>query len=243
MLSLVPEVFSTTEHFSLEVIMNRTYPLLAVTAVLVLAAAAGAQWTENFDSYSTGGIAGTGGWDGWEGDETADAFVEDSVANSSPNGLAIIDTSDIVHQFDESEGSWIMTAWQYIPSGGSGSSYYILLNTYFPEGGSHDWSLDLKFNLADNTIEIVEGSAVGVFTPDAWMEIKVEIDLANNEQSIYYDGTLLETIPWQTTGVNEIAALDLFGNGASTIFYDDLDLAPGVGFDQTTWGSIKTTTF
>jgi hypothetical protein len=228
---------------SLEVIMRRSFPLLAVSAVLLLAGVAAAQWTETFDSYPTGGIAGTGGWDGWEGDPSADAFVEDSVARSDPNGLAIIDTSDIVHQFDEDSGFWEFTAWQYIPSGGSGQTYFILLNTYYPQGGSHDWSLDLKFNLNDGTIEVVEGTAIGVFLTDQWAEIKVEIDLDNNLQSIYYNDGFLETIPWQTTGVNEIAAVDLFGNGASTVFYDDLELVPGVGFDQTTWGSIKSITY
>ncbi len=223
--------------------MKRSFSLLAVSAVLVLAGTAGAQWSDDFDSYSTGGIIGNGGWAGWEGDPAYDAFVEDSIANSSPNGLAIIGDSDIVHEFSETSGSWEFTAWQYIPSGGNGSTYFILLNTYFAGGGDHDWSLDLKFNLSDGTIEVVEGSAVGVFLTDQWAEIKVEIDLDNNQQSIYYNDGFLETIPWQTTGVNEIAAVDLFGNGASTIFYDDLDLTPVVGFDQSTWGSIKSNTF
>lgn len=221
---------------SREGIMKGLFPLIALS-MLLLAASAGAQWSEDFDSYPTGGLIGNGGWEGWEGDPTLDAFVVDSMSVSSPNGVAVVGTTDVVQQFSETEGGWILTAQQYIPSGGFGKSYFILLNTY--EAGGHDWSLDLEFDLDGQVVTIVEGSAVKVLQYDQWVEIKVEIDLNNNEQSIYYAGEFMETIPWQTTGVNELQALDLFGNDASTVFYDDIDLSVNTAFDETTWGQIK----
>lgn len=216
--------------------MKVLFPLLALS-MLLLAATAGAQWSENFDSYSTGGLIGNGGWEGWEGDPIWEAYVVDSLSSSSPNCVAVVDSTDVVQPLNETEGGWILTAQQYIPSGGFGTTYFILLNTY--EAGGHDWSTSLEFDLDGQVVSIAEGSAIAVLQYDQWVEIKVEIDLNNNEQSIYYNGTFMETIPWQNTGVNELQALDLFGNDASTVFYDDIDLSVNTAFDETTWGQIK----
>ncbi len=51
-----------------------------------------------------------------------------------------------------------------------------------------------------------------------------------NTVSEYYDGALLSTHAW---GIgNTIAAIDLFGNGTSPVYYDDINInvaipAPG----------------
>ena len=220
--------------------MRKSIILLTVSTVMLLAGSASAQWTEDFDSYPTGGLHGTGGWEGWNGDSTADAFVVDSISVSAPNAVAVVDITDITQQFTETEGAWTLTAQQYIPSGGTGQTFFILLNTYNPGGGGNSWSTSIQFDLDAGTFAIQEGSAVSVFMTDQWVELQIDFDLDNNTQTVYYNEQLVETLPWQSGGADEFGAIDLFGNGASTVFYDDLELGPNVSFNQSTWGNIKT---
>ena len=62
------------------------------------------------------------------------------------------------------------------------------------------------------------------------------IDLDNDNQLFYYDDQLLYSGSWEEGvtggGIAAIGAVDLFANGASAIFYDDISLmetcsAPG----------------
>ena len=221
--------------------MRFLHNLLAGFAALAFfVPAAGADWTENFDSYPLGsGLHGQGGWTGWDNNPATDAYTTDVYSYSSPHSAAIIPTSDIVHQFAETGGLWRMTGWCYVPSGSTGDQYFIMLNTY-NHGGPYDWSLQLHFNSATGML-IVENGGTGT-TPiltNQWIEIKIEIDLGGNTQQIYYNGILLDSLPWMTTGVLEIAALDLYSDGGSTIYWDNLLLVDFTALQRSTWGEIK----
>ena len=66
---------------------------------------------------------------------------------------------------------------------------------------------------------------------DAWVEIRVEIDLDANLQTIYYGGVCLTQTSW-TEGISgggalNIAAMDLYSNNASDIYYDDISIESG----------------
>ena len=65
-----------------------------------------------------------------------------------------------------------------------------------------------------------------------WVEIRVEIDLTANTQAVYYNNQLLFQDTWTDHvsggGSLNIAAVDLFANSASTVYYDDLSLAAPV---------------
>ena len=66
-----------------------------------------------------------------------------------------------------------------------------------------------------------------------------EINLDTNVQTLYYNGAVFDTFAW-STGTMEIAALDLFSNGGSAIFWDDCSLNDGsVAVEPTSWGRIK----
>jgi hypothetical protein len=57
------------------------------------------------------------------------------------------------------------------------------------------------------------------------VEIRVLINLETNWQKFYYGGDLLYENVWASgTGITSIGALDLFANGASPVYYDDLSL-------------------
>ena len=211
-------------------------------ALLLLIPAANADWADDFDSYALGsGLHGQGGWEGWEGNPAWDAFVTAAFSQSSPHAVDINPSSDIVQQFAETTGQWVMSGWQYIPSGSTGQQYFILLNTYGI--GIHSWSLQILFDSGTGMVTIAEGTGTAAIINDRWVEVRVEIDLDADVQSIYYDGVLLDTLPWVSTGgVAAIGALDLFSNGGSSIYWDDLSLEGAVTPTQeTTWGQIKAT--
>jgi hypothetical protein len=66
----------------------------------------------------------------------------------------------------------------------------------------------------------VPGGGFAALLPDQWVEIVVEIDFDANLYTVTYGGTFLDTRQWTTTGSFEVAAFDLFSNG-STISYMD----------------------
>ncbi len=224
--------------------MNNFHRFLTVcAALLVIVPAASADWSDNFDSYALGsGLIGQGGWSGWAGSAAAEAYVTDTQALSTPHSLECIPTTDIVQQFSETSGDWIMSAWCYIPTGSTGEQYFIMLNTY--DGVSvFDWSVQLLFDASSSLVTDYYSSAVTALIFDTWVEVRVEIHLDINVYDLFYNNAFLAANAWQTTGVNEIAALDLFADPASTpttIYWDDCDLTEGGALQPTTWGSIKT---
>ena len=85
-------------------------------------------------------------------------------------------------------GQWIYTAWQYVPTDFTGTSYFILLNTYDDAGASLNWSVQVSFNATTN---LVTNDGVGGGTlpliRNQWVELRVEIDLTADTQAFYYN--------------------------------------------------------
>ncbi|MBN2586882.1 MAG: hypothetical protein JXA64_04010 [Candidatus Fermentibacteraceae bacterium] len=208
-------------------------------ALLILAPAALADWSDNFDSYALGsGLHGQGGWEGWQGDPGPDAYVTDDQAYSTPHSAAIIPTSDIVQPFAETGGTWTMTAWCYVPSGSTGDQYFIMLNQYYP--ATNNWSVQIQFDSdAGNVIDYYSSSTTPIIN-DQWVKVNLDIHLDMNSYDIYYNDAFLASNAWQSGGSDAIAALDLFSDGGSTIYWDDLNLQGGGALEHTTWGNIKT---
>jgi hypothetical protein len=58
-----------------------------------------------------------------------------------------------------------------------------------------------------------------------WVEYQFVIKPDANTVSEYYNGQLLSTHAWYGAGgFDVVAAIDLFGNGASTVYYDNLKI-------------------
>ncbi len=192
-------------------------------------------WYENWDSYPTGqDMHGIGGWKGWGNDPTFTAFTTDEQALSSPNSIDILADADLVREYSGYDtGFWTYTAWQYIPDDFTGESYFILLNQYDDGGATNNWSTQVDFNSALDLV-VNDGGAGGQLPMirDEWVEIRVEIDLINDNQAFYYGDDLLFEGSWTDgmsgDGILNIGAVDLFANGASSVFYDDLSLVEAV---------------
>jgi hypothetical protein len=216
-----------------------------VAVLLVVAPNASAQWYEDFDSYVAGsGLIGQGGWEGWDGSAAYDGFVSDAYAYSAPNSAQIIDASDLIHQFTGyTSGVWIFTSYVYVPMDFQGQSYYILLNTY-SHGGTNNWSVQVMFDSAGVVDSYPESSQLPLIQGE-WVELRLEIDLDADLQTFYYGGDMLYQKSWidgaSGGGVPNIACLDLFGNGATPVYYDSFSLEEDepTPADDTTWGAIK----
>lgn len=216
----------------------------AVALFTYLPTTAQADWADDFEAYEVGsGLHGQGGWEGWDADPGADAIVSDLYAHGGTNSAEILPTSDIVHQYEGyTTGIWEYVAWMYIPGDFTGQTYFLLLNTY-AVGGPNNWSVQVSF-LEGAVISDSDPAAVLPMITDQWVEVKVMIDLDADTQAFYYGGDLLYEASW-TDGMSgggelNIGAVDLFGNGASPVYYDDMSLQPaGVATQQASWSEMK----
>lgn len=193
-------------------------------------------WSDNFDSYATGSqMHGQGGWKGWDNSPAAGALTSSVQARSAPNSVDILGASDLVHEYSGyTSGSWVYKAWQYVPSNSAGQTYFILLNTY-NDSGSYNWSTQVCFDVTagmvyDTTGATCTGTSSLPIVYNQWVEIRVEIDLTADTQMVYYNNQLLFQDTWtghvSGSGALNIGAVDLFANGADTVFYDDISLMP-----------------
>lgn len=213
-------------------------PLALLLAMIpLMVSAAGGPWSDNFDSYANGSnIHGQGGWKGWDNVPANGGVVTNALSRSAPNSLVTDGVDDVVHEYTATDGQWVYTAWQYIPDNMVGQHYFILLNTY-ADGGPNNWTLQLCFdaasgNVFDDSAATCSGNSLP-FVTDQWAEIRVEIDLDADLFDLYYNNSALITGGvWSDHtsggGVTSIGAVDLWSNGATAVYYDDMSLLPAV---------------
>ena len=196
------------------------------------------EWSDNFDSYATGSqLHGQGGWKGWFNDPLAGALVTATQATSAPNSVAIAGPTDIVHEFSGyTSGVHVLSAKQFIPTGFTGESYFIVQNRYNDAGIDLSWSTQVIFSSATATVANSTGAANPgsmPFVTNQWADLTLVIDLDANRQSFYYNGALLYAGSWTAQfppntgsgpGTLTIGAIDLFANNATVVHYDDIAL-------------------
>jgi hypothetical protein len=202
---------------------------------------------DDLEAYPDGSeLHGQGGWKGWDNDPAFSAPVTSNQAHSGQQSIDISGSADLVHEHCDSDtGAWSYTAWQYIlsdfASNGTGQfagSYFVLLNTY-NDGGPYNWSVQLQFDSNDGLLKAFHGNGVDTidvpYDTDRWVKIQTIIDLEEDWTRVYYDDDLITEYPWtggvlgDGGGALDIAAVDLYANGATSLYYDDLKLEPITG--------------
>lgn len=205
---------------------------MAVTLAGICSLASGQVFSEDFESYPAGdALHGRGGWKGWDNDPAAGAPTSDKHAYSGRNSVEVIGSADLVHEFKLAGGRYEFSAMQYIPKGSTGESYFILLNQY-ADNGVKDWSVQLKFNLATGVVT-AEAQGDGATTNilyDRWVELRFFIDLGKNTCEWHYAGALIATHEWDDNEHGTLQAIDLYGNGASSVYYDDIRITQNVRY-------------
>ena len=207
---------------------------LLILAALVIAGISGSVsadvFTDDFEPYATGKtLHGQGGWKGWDNNPGAGATVSTKFAFSGVKSVEVLGSSDLVHEFKRAGGTWSFSIRQYIPSGGTGLSFVILLNRY-KDGGSNgydDWSIQTRYDLATGAITCLHGGIPGAaeIAFDRWVEIRLLINLDQNTFEEFYNGRRIAAGPWDDDAHGTFQALDLFGNGSSPVYYDDIQIA------------------
>jgi len=178
----------------------------------------------DFDAYEAGAdLHGVDAWKGWDNTAGAGAPVSDVVAFSGSNAVEVVGSADLVHEFDVAGGVIEFSAMQYIPSGTSGTTYFILLNSY-DDGANQDWSIQTTFDLGTGAVGYWHGGAATIVY-DEWVELKYVIDLDNNTVDKYYNGEFVVTDVWDDSEHGTLGAIDLYGNGASSVYYDDITIS------------------
>ena len=221
--------------------MKRLLLLFTATAVAAgLSCTTHANWYDNFDSYADGqwldGTNDDGGWKGWFNDPGAGAQVTSAFSYSSPHSVNITGGSDLIHEYDGATyGQWVYTAWQYIPENYVGQSYFVMQNRYNDQNQDLHWSVQVRF---DSDFGMMEAEFDGIQMPyitGDWVELRVEIDMDADWHTFYYNDVALYSKAW-TAGPNndflgslDIGAVDLYANGASPIYYDNMSLVPAPG--------------
>jgi len=179
-------------------------------------------FADDFEAYVPGvTLHGQAGWKGWGGVESAGSPASDAFAFSGKNSVEIIGSADLVHEFALTGGTVEFSAMQYIPAGTTGTTYFILMNQYDDPGATLDWSVQTEFHLDTGIVHFWSGAETPIVF-DKWVEVKCVIDLDNNKLDYYYNGALISTAAWDDTGHKTLQAIDLYGNGASSVYYDDI---------------------
>lgn len=192
------------------------------------------QWADNFESYANGtSMYHVGGWSGWDDNSAAAGTISDAFAHGGSNSIAVHDTSDAIHPFSGMEGGqWVMTTWQYIPSGLSGVTYFVV-NSYYQDYGPYYWTVELHFDPEMSKVydALRDPSATsGVpIVYDQWVPIRLEIDLdafPAGTISQYYNDQLVYAGSWIVGVVGQlaIANIDLYAPHPEFVYYDDFNL-------------------
>lgn len=231
--------------------MKGLWALAAVSLVAAAPATLEAQFfTDNFDAYLAGStIAGQGGWETWDNNPAADTTVVTTQAFSSPNSLLVAGAADIVHRFTGvNSGIWYVRTRTFIPSTQVGEAWFILLNQYAPLAPNNNWSVQVVMCVTGCTTvgalpgqvvnlggSDVPGTGVAPLITNQWVDIRVEVNFGTNMYSVFYNDVLLDTKQWQLTGTAQIQAIDLFSNGSTTSFMDNVWVDTTIPVELTTF--------
>ncbi|MBU0637981.1 MAG: PEP-CTERM sorting domain-containing protein [Planctomycetes bacterium] len=203
-------------------------------ALLYLPTSAVADWSDNFDSYAAGTkMDNVGGWAGWDNVSSAAGTISDVQALSRPNSMSVSNGagSDAVHPFSGyTSGTWVFTAWQYLPDNLDGLTYFIINNEY-NHSGPYDWAIEDHMDPTSGMVYEAVRDPNGLnplpIVWNQWVEIRTEIDLDNDWMEHYYNNQLLASGVWAVDGgLIEIQNVDLYAPHNVDVYYDDLSLVP-----------------
>ncbi len=214
---------------------------LAGAVLLIFASSGLAQaMLDDFDSYTLGSIEGQGGWQSWVGYSGICGDVTIEQAFSGAQSLKVEAGDDTVHPFTGvNSGQWTLSLRQYIPSTSGGQNYTILLNSY---PNNLNWSAQVLADMNQGLVGVFDASYVQqgssvALVRDTWVDMRFEINLGANSVSAFYNSSLMATYAWQTGGINELQALDLYPDQdiaqVGAVYYDNVRLEqvpePGIG--------------
>lgn len=170
---------------------------------------------EDFDDYAIGSTTGTNAahWSTWSGNVggTEDGIVIDDQAFSAPNSMLIAEgeIQDVLLLLGNKTTGRYLLRWMCYVQGGS-SAYYNIQQSETP---GIAWNLDVFFGANAQGDPSTGGNGVVsqtgtpfTYPEDSWFMVSHDIDLDNNELTLYIDGQLLEQMPFN----GNLGAIDFY---------------------------------
>lgn len=208
---------------------------IALVVLVVIAAPASAQWTENFDSYGPAPMSlhGVGGWNstcwgsGWAGTLSGDQ------ARSAPYSMR---TGFQILQHTWPAGSFVTGQWSlrmWVLFGTTNNSAWFTVFNGVDGSSCAGWDnecIHIDFNQWGQ-VEIdspILGGSGYAWIPNTytWYELRMDIDLNANTQTTWFNGVQLGTGAFSHYGgPAEIRGIEMY-NGGFWIYCDDLSLQP-----------------
>jgi hypothetical protein len=182
-------------------------------------------------------MCGLGGWEEWVGSIDVCGEVTTEEAFSGDRSIKIVGNvggsngqgDDIVQRFDIEGGRHTLSMMTFVPGGGRGNGYVVLLSNY-PE--PFDWAVVLRFDANGNLVR--DSDHPGINTPmvkGEWIPLVIDIDLDADLVDVSYNGIRFITGKSWTGGGGEprFEALDLYAgepgqNGTTGMYFDDIVL-------------------
>jgi hypothetical protein len=198
-------------------------------------------FNDNFDSYPAGSKCSENGtWELWDPASSPDGTIVNTNSLSSPNALQLETLSDNVQRAEPgtiTSGKWLLRTMTYFPTSALGQKGGMLigLNTFKPGPPPvYNWSFDIGLDYQTYSKKVVLAEDPTTYQLDlildAWVELRVEIDLDNDQFSAFYNGApLVEGRSWTQgssgNGILEIQCCDFYSSGCSGMLYDDVSLS------------------
>ncbi|HRI43791.1 MAG TPA: dockerin type I domain-containing protein [Fimbriimonadaceae bacterium] len=202
----------------------------------------------------------TRGWYLAEGFPNEAGLIQDLYCSPS-RGLFLHTTTDLMRDFKcISNGKYVFSGMWWVPSNSDPvqRSYFMLMNN--PHTQPFAFSMQVGAN-ATNVVFVpvgIQGTETGDFISapittktNQWVNVCAFIDLTNDRQEVYYDGTLIAKVRWRpniTQSLLQIHTINVYGGDlGGTSWVDDLAVVPDcprtyqVGFkDAWAWGGDYT---
>jgi hypothetical protein len=227
-------------------------------AMLAMTSTAGAQWSDNFDSYANNVfLPGQGPWEEWDANSAnSQTKVKDAAAGaavrSAPHSIWVRGSSDTIVQFDGSapvsvggpytSGAWTFSGWIYKPTTTTSfvmdiPQFFIMLNQYDHNTTNYNnWSVQMTMSpITGNYVADTETTTyTGPCTFDQWVEVRCEIDLTADTVEVFYNGASVgPAYPWN-------GGVSGFGTGSNEIACLDLFAQGGLSpSSRVYWDDFK----
>lgn len=198
----------------------------------------GRGWCEPFPDWAypfNTSPHGTRGWYLAEGFPNEAGLIQDLYCSPS-RGLFLYTTTDLMRDFKcISNGKYVFSGWWWVPSNSDPTqrSYFMLMNN--PHTQPFAFSMQVGAS-STNVVFVpvgIQGTETGDFISsplptktNQWVNVCAFIDLTNDRQEVYYDGTLIAKVRWRpsiTQSLLQIHTINLYGGDlGGTSWMDDL---------------------
>jgi len=183
---------------------------------------------ENFDSLAVGSqMQGVNGWEGWFGDAKTSAKVTNAFAHSGTNSLEIVGNRDdlVPHWPQQTTGQWTLKVMQYCPSGKqtTGLVYFGPLTVYDAATQTVGWIGEFIADFQTGKAYCNQDKTIQVdLVYNAWVELRLEVDLDSQVAHLYYNNVYLATRP-----APSVAGVDIWPDeNIKGVYFDDFSFAP-----------------